>query len=262
MRFFLTGLVGIWFLVACTSTKNIPYFTDLNDSIPQSRVPQAAFTDPVIQPDDILNITIQTVDPEATAAVNQKSVTEAALAASSASNVGNQEISGFLVDKNGEVEIPMLGTIKVAGLTTFEARRVIREKAKSYFVEPAVQVRFANFKVTLIGEVSRPATYNMPNERVSILDALGLAGDLTIYGKRENVLLIRDTGRGEKEMVRFNLNSSNIFQSPYFYLKQNDVIYVEPNKAKVAATDAARNRTYAIMTSAFSVITIIITRLL
>src|SRR5690606_10946693 len=246
--------LGLFAVGSCTSTKNIPYFTNLDDSLKHSRVPQAAFTDPVIQPDDILSINIQTIDPGATAAVNQQSIREAALGASSAGNIGTQQVSGFLVDKNGEVEIRVIGSVKLAGLTTYEAREVILEQARSYFVDRTVQVRFANLKVTLIGEVARPATDTVPNEKLSILDALGLAGDLTIYGKRENVLLIRETDEGEREFVRFNLNSSDIFQSPYFYLRQNDVIYVEPNGSKIASTDAARNRTFAILGSALSVL--------
>lgn len=254
--------VWVFVLASCTSTKNIPYFQNLPDSVAYSRAPQAKFTEPVIQPDDILNINIQTVDPGAAAAVNQKSITESALGASSAGNFGQQQVSGFLVDKNGEVEIPVIGNIKLAGLTTFQARELIRDKAAAFFVKPSVQVRFVNFKVTVIGEVVRPATYTVPNEKVTILDALGLAGDLTIYGKRENVLLIRDSGGKEKELVRFNLNSSDLFQSPYYYLRQNDVIYVEPNKAKIATTDASRTRTYAILGSVLSVLIVVASRLL
>src|SRR5690606_20590184 len=126
------------------------------------------------------------------------------------------------------------------------AREVIRNKAASYLVDPNVQVRFVNFKVTVIGEVGKPATYAFQNEKVSILDAIGMAGDLTIYGKRENVLLIRETSNG-KEMIRFNLNKSDIFNSPYYYLKQNDIVYVEPSKSKIANTDASRTRTFAIV---------------
>lgn len=247
------------FASACSSPKNIPYFIDLPDSV-NANVPQTTFIDPKIQPDDIVSITIQTADPNAAASVNQKIDGISALGASSASNIGSQQVSGFLVDKNGEVELPMLGAIKIGGLTTFQARERIREAATAYFVKPTVQVRFVNFKITVIGEVTRPASYTVPNEKVTILDALGLAGDLTIYGKRENVLLIRETAQG-KEMVRFNLNDSKIFSSPYYYLKQNDVIYVEPSKSKIATTDASRTRTYAIIGSVLSVAIVAISRL-
>jgi polysaccharide export outer membrane protein len=216
------------------------------------------FKEPIIKPDDILSITIQTIDPTTTAAVNQVSAMPA-VGASSANPTGQQVITGFLVDKNGNVGIPMLGTMKLAGLTTYQARQLVEEKASRFFKEPTVQVRFANYKITVIGEVARPATYTVPNEKVTLLDAIGLAGDLTIYGKRENVLLIRDNG-GQKEFARFNLNSSDIFKSEYFYLKQNDVVYVEPGKGKVAANNAARTQTFAILGSLLSVILVAISR--
>src|SRR5690606_18429708 len=141
-----------------------------------------------------------------------------------------------------------LGKVPVKGLTTYQARERIAVKAAEFYKEPTVEVRFANFKITVLGEVSRPATYTLPNEKVSVLDALGLAGDLTIYGKRENVLLVREHD-GQKELVRLNLNDSGLFQSPYFYLRQNDVLYVEPGKAKAAANNAARTQTFAMVGS-------------
>src|SRR5690606_28362694 len=219
-KIFLLFSFSVFFLMSCAVTKKTVYFSDIAlDSV--SAVHLAQFNEPIIQSDDILSITIQTVDVEATAAVNQVS-TVPAVGASSASNLGNQVIRGFLVDKDGNVAIPMLGNIKVAGLTTYQARQVIAENASRFFKEPTVQVRFANFKITVIGEVAKPATYTMPNEKVTLLDAIGLAGDLTIYGKRENVMLIRDNADGEKEFIRFNLNSYDTFKSPYFYLQQND----------------------------------------
>src|SRR5699024_1514139 len=138
------------------------------------------------------------------------------------------------------------GKVKLAGLTTFQAQDLIKQKASVVYATPNVQVRFANFKVTILGDVTRPAAYTLSNERVSVLDALGLAGDLTIFGKRENVLLIRDDN-GKKDFARLNLNSKDLFNSPYYYLKQNDVIYVEPNKGKAASLNQARTQTIAII---------------
>ncbi len=246
-------------ITSCVNTKNVPYFQDIslaNKSIMDST---SLYTDPKIQPDDILSITIFTIDPQTTAIINQ-ATTSQALGASSASTIGSQQISGYLVDKNGEVELAVIGKIKLSGLTTYEARDLIRERVEKLYNQPSVQVRFANFKVTVLGEVARPAAYTLPNEKVSVLDAIGLAGDLTIYGKRENILLIRDNN-GKKEFARFDMNSSKLFNSPYYYLKQNDVIYVEPNKARVAANNASRTQTLAILGSALSVLIILITRL-
>lgn len=255
----ILALLTILILPSCVVTKKSVYFTDLPDTAKLREVVPAEFKDPVIQPDDILSITVQTIDPTTTAAVNQVSNTST-IGASSSISAGSQIVSGFIVDKNGEVAIPMLGSIKLGGLTTFQAKELIQHKASQYFKEPTVQVRFANYKITVIGEVAKPATYTVPNEKVTLLDALGLAGDLTIYGKRENVLLVRDNV-GKKEFVRFNLNSSDIFKSPYFYLKQNDVIYVEPGKGKVASTNAARTQTITLIGSALSVIIVLLTRI-
>lgn len=252
--------VGLQFLWGgCSSTKEIPYFTNLPDSV-NIEISKTDFVDPKIQPDDILSVTIQTTDPRANSVVNQRLDEMNVLASSSAQNLGSQQVSGYLVDKNGEIELPLIGKVKVSGLSTFEARALIREKAELLLVKPNVQVRFMNFKVTVIGEVGKPATYAFQSEKVSILDALGMAGDLTIYGKRENVLLMRDTPKG-KEMIRFNLNNTDFFNSPYYYLRQNDIIYVEPNKAKVANTDGARTRTITIAASVISLAIVALTRL-
>lgn len=254
------ALILLAFISSCVNTKNVPYFQDLSLADKSTQETAAVFTDPKIQADDILSISIFTIDPGSSSVVNQ-STTGQALGASSASAMGQQQISGYLVDKNGEIELAVIGKIKVLGLTTYQARDLIRSKVTELFNNPSVQVRFANFKITLLGEVARPAAYTVPNEKVSVLDAIGLAGDLTIYGKRENVLLIRDNN-GKKEFVRFNLTSSEMFKSPFFYLKQNDVIYVEPNKARVAANNASRTQTVAIIGSALSVIIVLISRLL
>jgi polysaccharide export outer membrane protein len=147
----------------------------------------------------------------------------------------------------------------VQGKTTDSVREEIKNKAAAYYKDPVVNVRFANFRVTVLGEVNKPSTYDMPNEKVTLLDALGAAGDLTIYGKRENVLLIRNKD-GKKEFVRFNLNQSNLFTSPYFYLHQGDVVYVEPNKAKVASTDLTQVKRISIMASVLSLLIVAVSR--
>lgn len=236
---------------SCRSNKTIPYFKNIPPS-EYSKIEQAEFTEPTIAPDDILDISIQTADPEAS-----MSVRAAAINADVAAPV-TQRVTGFMVDKNGDVELPIIGNIHVGGMTTFEARQVIREKAASFYVKPAIQVRFVNFKITVIGEVARPSSYTVPNEKVTILDAIGLAGDLTIFGKRENVLLIREHD-GNKEMVRFNLNDSDLFSSPFYYLKPNDIIYVEPSKAKINATDASRFSVISVIASVVSAAAIFIT---
>lgn len=258
----LSRLVAALFLFIFTfgcSVKKIVYFNDLSVDSTYFIKEASSFKEPIIRSDDILSITIQTLDPSSSSVANQSEVIQA-IGASSASSLGNQVITGFLVDRDGHVQMTLLGKVKVAGLTTYEARALIMEQASKYYKDPTVQVRFANFKITVLGEVTRPATYTVPNEKISVLDALGLAGDLTIYGKRENVLLIREKG-GAKEFVRLNLNDSEVFQSDYFYLRQNDVLYVEPGKGKAAANNAARNQTFAIIGSVLSVLIVALTRL-
>ncbi|MBB2145909.1 hypothetical protein GM921_10455 [Pedobacter sp. LMG 31464] len=246
-------------LSACASTKKVTYFQDI-PLAGQSQIKEMAqFTEPVIQSDDILTINIFSIDPQSALVINQASSLQT-LGANSAANTNQQQIMGFLVDKNGEVEIVGIGKVKLAGLTTYQAKALIREKAETLYNKPSIEVRFANFKVTVLGEVNRPAVYTMPNEKVTFLDALGLAGDLTIFGRRENVILIRDHA-GKKEFIRFDLNSTEFLNSPYFYLKQNDVIYIEPNKGKAASLNAARTQTYAIIGSALSVLVVLFSRL-
>ncbi len=255
--FFCILLIG---LGSCASSKKIRYFGDIADSTHGRKLVPSSYNDPVIQPDDILSISVQTIDPQNSLIINQMGGAMPSVGSSSASPIGQQVVTGFLVDETGSVELAMMGKVKLAGLSTSVARDTIRQKAALYFKDPTVSVRFANYKITVLGEVNRPATYTVPNEKVTLLDALGLAGDLTIYGKRNNVLLIRDVD-GKKEFERFDLNSSDIFKSPYFYLKQNDVIYVEPNKAKAASLNTARIQTYALIGTVLSVLIVLLTRI-
>lgn len=252
-RYLTLVLASIMLLGSCTVSRKSVYFNDLPDA-ERFEWPAATFTEPIIQPDDLLSITIQTVDPTSSSSLNQS--TSMPLLGT---NTGEREVSGFLVDKNGNVIIPMLGEIELGGLTTFQAREVITANARRYYQNPAVQVRFANYKISVHGEVARPGVYTVPNEKVTLLDALAMAGDLTIFGKRDNVLLIRDNN-GTKEYVRFNLNSATIFESPYYYLRQNDVIYVEPGKGRSASADAPRWQFYSMIASFISVAVLAFTR--
>lgn len=251
---FIIGIIMI--LSSCTPYKNIPYFTDVSDRAKDSLLKTAEFKDPVIMPDDILAINIVTIDPTTAAPVNQSTT----MAVAAQVNGTTTMIPGLLVDKNGNITLPIIGSVKLQGLTTSEARDTIRRRASQYFKEPDVQVRFANFSVTVLGEVIHPATFTMPSEKVSVLDALGMAGDLTIYGMRENVLVIRDVD-GKKVVNRLNLNSADIFQSPFFYLKQNDVVYVQPSKQKAIAADASRTRTLTVAASVAAVLIVLLSRI-
>lgn len=259
-------LVVIFFLAllsSCATNKKISYFRDIPDSIflTAKNINTSSFEEPLIQPNDILQVSILSLDPQ----LNNMFTLANSVAFSvqpSSSNVpaGAPTIAGFLVDKKGIIELPVIGKIKVAGLSTGAARDLIHDRVAGYYKDPVINVRFANFNITVLGEVARPATYVVPNEKVSVLDAIGMAGDLTIFGKRENILLIRDSS-GQKKYVRFDLNSSAMFKSPYFYLRQGDVIYVEPGKAKIAASDGVKTRTITLVASGLSVLIVLLSKI-
>lgn len=250
-------------MVSCSTHKKITYFEDTPDSLylkPQMLV-GATFQEPIIRSNDILQISILTLDPQVNNVLTTaNSSTFSIQPGSSNAPAAGASVTGFLVDNNGTVELPIVGKIKVEGLTTSAARDTIHNRVEVFYKNPVISVRFANFNVTVLGEVARPATYVVPSEKVSLLDAIGMAGDLTIYGKRENVLLIRDSS-GVKQMIRFNLNSSSSLLSPYFYLKQGDIVYVEPGKNKVAAADAIKTRNITIVASGLSLLILLISRL-
>lgn len=246
-------------LSACGSTKRVPYFQNVIDSGVSKLPVTAVFHEPTIQPDDILSISIFTIDPATSMVINQLS-SQSIGGLMSVAGSSTPSINGFLVDKNGEIQLSIIGKVRLLGLTTFQARDLIQERASKSYNSPNVQVRYSNFKVTVLGEVARPATYTLPNECVTLLDALGLAGDLTIYGKRENILLIRSL-KGEKQFARLNLNSKELFNSPYFYLRQNDVVYIEPNKGKAASLNNARTQTIAFIGTALTVLIALVSKI-
>jgi polysaccharide export outer membrane protein len=262
-----TLLFLLAFVASCTTTKNIRYFKDISDSIQNTSysVSTTKYIEPTIKTNDVLQISIQTIDPQANTLIGS-SVTSM-LNPNNVSNTSSVGLSGlptvyngYLVNRDGFIELPLVGKIKVSGLTTSEAQTVLSRKAESYYKDPVVNIRYLNFLVTILGDVARPGTYPVPNEKISILDAIGMAGDLTIFGKRQNVLLIREED-GKKTMVRFDLTSSKIFQSPYYYLRQGDIIYVEPNKAKAASNDQAQIRNLTITSTIITSISLIISRI-
>jgi polysaccharide export outer membrane protein len=262
-------MVGVGFLQSCKAYKNIAYFKDIPDSA-RMAVKTASFNALHIQKGDILNINVMTIDPAANAIFNQvissplNQLNSGGTGSTSNIPVGisvqQPTISGYVIDSRGEIELPLLGKFKAEGLTTDSLRNDIQTKAEEYYKTPAISVHFANLKVNILGEVMRPGTYNLANEKNTILDALGMAGDLTIYGKRENILLIRDSS-GYTSMNRFSLNSKDLVKQNFYYLKQNDVIYVEPGKEKIAALDADKLRMYSIGAALLSVLIVLASRI-
>jgi polysaccharide export outer membrane protein len=176
------------------------------------------------------------------------------------SNSPTNTATGYLVNKDGVINFPILGKLQVKDLTISQLKDTLALKLDPYLKNPIVTARLLNYKITVLGEVAKPATYTLQSERVSVMDAIGMAGDLTIFGKRENVLLIREEA-GKRNFIRLNLNSSAIFESQYYYLKQNDIVYVEPNESKVSSTDPQVVKKFAILTSVLTLLVVLATRL-
>ncbi len=252
-------------LISCT-TERVAYFKDVPDSASAKRVLQSLppAEAAIVRPDDVLNITIQTLDPAANTLLNQGNlpVNSGAVTGSSTNTTTQAVISGYLVNKDGYVHLPYIGDVMVKGLTSDQVKELVVQKISVYFKDPVVNVRFTNFKITVLGEVRNPTTFLLPNENPTIFDALGLAGDITLYGRRDNVMLIRSEADGKKDIVRLNLDSTSAITSPYFYLKPNDVLYVEPTADRVAGTSEYRTRDIAIIASALSLMVIIVARLI
>jgi polysaccharide export outer membrane protein len=214
---------------SCTSSKKVTYFNGIQNGniAAENQIPESP-----IQKNDILSITVGSLNPEASQIFN---TTGAAGGGLNSNGAGGD---GYLVNADGNIQFPLLGNIKAEGLTKTQLKKTITDiiLSKQLLVDPVVSIRFTNFRVTVLGEVRNPSVVSVPNEKISLLEAIGLAGDLTLYAKRENILVIREE-KDKKVFQRVNLNSTEIFTSPYYYLKSNDIVYVEPNKAKVATTN-------------------------
>ena len=217
--------------ISCTTTRHTVYFYDVKDTTYLQRGSEVITP---IHPNDILSITISSLNAEASAMFNPH---DSRNNISTTVTGSNTEAGGYLVNADGTIQLPVLGNVKAAGLTKKELEDNITNLilAKKLLVGPLVEIRFLNYEVTVLGEVTKPTVITVPSEKITLLKALGLAGDLTIYGRRENILLIREEN-GKTRTRHINLNSSDFFTSPYYYLQPNDVIYVEPNKAKVASS--------------------------
>lgn len=222
-------------MTSCVSPKSIVYFQ--GDSIKTSIQDVKGIYVPKIQSGDILSVIVGSLNAEANEVFNTPNTFTTA--STNYSSVGGARVQplGYLVDSEGHIEIPLIGRLKVSGLRTSEAADTIRTRLQSYLKEPSVIVRNLNFKVSVLGEVKLPAVYVIPDEKITLPEVLSLAGDLTIYGNRSNVMLIREEN-GKREYTRIDLTSREIFDSPYYYLHKNDVVYVEPVKARMLDTDS------------------------
>ncbi len=237
---------------SCANTRKTEYFADQQDSIIRStnRAPQS-----VIQPNDILSISVSSLNPSATLIFNTPNYSTIS---STTLGGNNLQTPGYLVNAEGKIQFPVVGDIKVSGLNTNELRlEITRELVdRKLLVDPVVTVRQLTFKVSVLGEVGHPTVISVPSEKISLLEALGIAGDITIYGRKDNVMIIREEA-GEKKIKRIDLNSKELFSSQYYYLRSNDIVYVEANKSKV--TNSSRGaQLVPIILSALSFLAIIV----
>ena len=218
----------ILLLASCGTKQDIVYFQDV-DLMGVSK-PIKNYS-PIIQPADLLTINVSALDFDAVRSFNLPAVAFI----QEDGEIGRAAQQTYLVDLNGNIDFPVLGTLKLAGLNRIQATNYVRDLLKDYIKNPIVNIRTVNFKVTVLGEVNRPGSFTIPNERITIIEALGLAGDLTIQAERRNVLVIREEN-DKKTYTRVDLTSESVFNSSVYYLTQNDVIYVEPNKSRAKSS--------------------------
>jgi polysaccharide export outer membrane protein len=261
MKYFLSvekiaPLFFLFLFFSCASKKDIVYYQSI-DSLQSQE--QGSSYEIKIQPDDLLSIIVSAEDPEIAAPFNLSSVTTQQT--TDLKNAGGQmTMQLYLVDANGNIEFPIIGKLKVSGLTRTEVMQMLHSKIATYIKNPIINLRIANFKIYIQGEVTAPGSYPVNSERITLIEALSLAGDLTIYGKRNNILIIRETN-GVKSFNRVDITNANFINSPFYYLAQNDVVYVEPNKSRINAAAVGPNTGVIISVSSLliTLITLIIT---
>jgi polysaccharide export outer membrane protein len=237
--------------MSCASRKDVVYLQDVGNFETQVDNNKSATKFKV---DDLVAIHVSSLNPEISAPFN--------LYKGSSEGGGRPEQVSYLVDQDGMIDFPVIGKIKIEGLSPDELRMLLRQKLTDYLKDPIINIRLMNFTVTILGQVGRPGTYPVNGEQISILEALGMAGDLTLRAKRDNILIMRDFN-GTKVYSRLDLTSKNVVKSPVFYLSQNDVVYVEPNKVGIRDTAFGNSTsfTWAILSTVITTTALLITRL-
>lgn len=241
-KLFIFSLATI-ILASCNNVKNLTYFQKSRAHL-QDTLSVAKFYVPKIHPGDLLSIPINSLAQDGSSFFNPYSnagsgaATGASVGANGSSGISQAAAPGYLVDAAGEIELPVIGTINVNGYTTSQLRDTLKHILirKQYLKDPTVTVRFLNFKVTMLGEVGHPEVYNIPNEMITLPEAISMAGDLTPFAQRDSIQVIRDVN-GKKEIGWVNLTTRDVFSSPYYYLHANDLIYVKPSKFKAQHND-------------------------
>ncbi len=234
---------------SCAQKRDLAYFSNLA----QQRAEETIQDQPIkIQQNDLLRININSLNPESNTlfTVNRQN----------AATGSYEGPTGYRVAKDGMITLPVIGNIKMEGLTITQAQDALTEKLTKYVKEPIVEVQLLNFKITVIGEVNKPSSFTIPGDHINLLEALGMAGDMTVYGKRENVLIIREQN-GKRTMKRLDLNQQNVLNDPFFNLMQNDIVYVEPDKSK-AIEYSPSTRIMPIVIASISAVAVLISAIL
>ncbi len=242
----LIGLAVLLLASSCVNYKKVPYLQPSETTVSAT---ETKMFDAHIMPNDLLTITVNAADKEASEPFNLTFPT------GNSGTGGANALQKYLVDNQGYINFPTVGMLRVEGMTRRQAEDLIIQRISSNFKEmPIVIVSFSDYKISVVGEVARPGTFTIANEKVNILQALALAGDMTIYGQRDNVQIIREHATGEKEVFYLNLNDKNVLHSPNYYLQQNDVVYIVPNKIKARGSDIG-----TVTTLAFSSVSMVLT---
>lgn len=257
--FLLKKSIPILFAVlffSCASKKDVVYYQNI-DGLASGE--KSNTYEIKIQPDDLLLIIVSAEDPETAIPFNLSTLSVPSVYSLNASR-GQETMQSYLVDTGGSIDFPVLGKLKLGGLTRSEVMQLLQDKISKYIKNPIINLRIMNFKVSVQGEVTLPGTYTVTSERITLIEALTLAKDLTIYGKRDNILIIREID-GVKSFNRVDITKADFINSPFYYLAQNDVVYVEPNKVRVngAAVGANTGVIISITSLVITLITLIVT---
>ncbi|MCX2574292.1 polysaccharide biosynthesis/export family protein [Pedobacter sandarakinus] len=236
-------------LLSCAPKRDLVYFSNLAKVSSEEKLQGQEVK---IQQNDLLSISVNSLNPESNVlfAVNNRMP----------GADSQMKVDGYKVNKEGFVVLPVIGPMRLQGLTIEQAQMSISQELDKYVKKPVVDIKLVNFKVTVIGEVNRPSSFTVPGDNINLLEALGMAGDMTVYGKRENVLVIREQN-GQRQMKRLNLNNQEVLSSPFFYLKQNDIVYVEPDKSK-AIEYSSSTRAMPLVIASISAVAVLITAVL
>jgi polysaccharide export outer membrane protein len=254
--FLVCVLLFLW--TGCASRKEVVYLQDVEPFAKQNVTQNYEM---IIHRDDLLGIMVNSRNPDLALPFNMPLITYQV--GSESAYAGTQRILGYLVDMEGNIDFPILGKIKAEGLTRMQLTNLIKTRlVKEDLIKDAiVTIQFLNFKITVMGEVNRPGSFSINSDRITLLEALGMAGDLTIYGKRDRVAVIRERD-GKRTTLFHDLRSVDVFQSPCYYLQQNDIVYVEPNAARAGQSSINQNNSVGVWLSAVSILTSVITMII